>query len=371
MSEKRPLRLIQVGVGGFGRRWIEEALPANISDGTIELVAIADVNPDALVHARQVLGLPEERCFSSATAAFDAVGADFCLVVVPPESHEEVVNAAIERDLDVLCEKPIADTMAASIRIEDKVRRRGRKMAVTMTHRFDQFNTSFRHALADRSTGDLDYLVFRLTGQLRRFGAWSAFRHRMSDPMLIEGAVHHLDMISDFAGSKCRSVYAQTWNPRWGEFAGDSQVLALLTFENGVKASYEGTCTNAVGLNEYYKGYVRAECENATLILQHRRVERFNFEPEKNRAAKREGEGTEIPLLERPKWGNAWLIEQFADWLWGGAPAATNVHTNLQTQAIVFAAIESSRTGTAVDVQRFLESETQRVLGMKSARASA
>ena len=37
-------RVIHVGVGSFGRRWCNEFLAANVADGTIEVVAIADVD---------------------------------------------------------------------------------------------------------------------------------------------------------------------------------------------------------------------------------------------------------------------------------------------------------------------------------------
>ena len=42
-----------------------------------------------------------------------------------------------------------------------------------------------------------------------------------------------------------QSLTAQTWNPAWGEYAGDSQGLVLMQMENGVRAFYEGAKTNA------------------------------------------------------------------------------------------------------------------------------
>ena len=53
----------------------------------------------------------------------------------------------------------------------------------------------------------------------------------------------------------------------------------------------------------------RAECEFGTLVLKSRRLERFPYDPTEQRASKSEGEGEAIPLLQRPKWMNTWLIE--------------------------------------------------------------
>ena len=57
------------------------------------------------------------------------------------------------------------------------------------------------------------------------------FRYRIPDPLMVEGAVHHLDILADLAGAECDTIYAQTWNPRWGEFSGDSQALVTMQFE--------------------------------------------------------------------------------------------------------------------------------------------
>jgi hypothetical protein len=59
--------------------------------------------------------------------------------------------------------------------------------------------------------------------------------------------------------------------------------------------------------------------------------------------------------------GNAWLIEKFAGWLDGGPRMETRVEENLQAVAIVFAAIESSRTGRPVRVQDLLAQTREQV----------
>ncbi|MHC4788714.1 MAG: Gfo/Idh/MocA family protein, partial [Planctomycetota bacterium] len=85
-----------------------------------------------------------------------------------------------------------------------------------------------------------------------------------------------------------------------------------------------------------------------------RELECFPYEPGGQMADKREGEGVKIPLRDRAKWSHAWLVEKFVRWLDGGPPMETNVEDNLQSVALIFAAIESSRTGQLVPVQEFL-----------------
>ena len=362
MSAPRPLRFIQVGTGGKGASWCRRELPPNIEEGLLEPVAAVDVVPEHLIHAREGLGLPDARCYTDVHMAFAEHEADFCTIVVPPAFHESIVDVAVTHGVHILSEKPIADTMAASCRISRKVRDAGLKMGVTMSHRFRRDITSLRHLVRSGAQGPLDYLVCRFTCDCRRFGSWGSFRHEIPDTLLVEGAVHHLDLLADLAsggsGAKCDTIFAQTWNAPWGEFAGDSQALVMMMMENGTRIQYEGAKCNAAQLNGWGQEYIRAECRDATLIMNHGQIERFGYDSEVQGSRQR-GEGNPVELLEQPKWSNTWLIEQFCHWLGGAEPMETNVPDNLQSVALVFAAIESSRTGQPVKVQEFLREAVQ------------
>jgi predicted dehydrogenase len=347
-------RVIHVGVGSFGRRWLSEFLAANVADRTVEVVALVDVDEKALAFGRGVLGLPESACYSDAARAFAAQPADFCTVVVPPGRHEAVIDAALAHGLDILCEKPIADSMAASLRIARKVKSAGRKMAVTMSHRFDQDKTTLRRIVRSGRLGKVTTVSCRYASSMRRHMEWGAlFRHTMQDPLMIEGAVHHLDLVADLAGAPCETIYATTWKPDYAEYAGDTDGIVVMTFENGARGVYEGSSTTAVGLNDWTREYVRVDGEAGTAILNGREIELF-ARADLPRQRSREGRGQKIDLLVQPKWLNTWLIEQFASWIDGGPEMETNVAANVHASALVFAGIESARTGQAVKIAEFV-----------------
>lgn len=346
------LKMIQVGCGGHGAAWCQDFLPANMRDGRIEPVAAVDVNPAALDNARQHLGLPASRCYTDIRTAFADHRADFATVVVPPDRHEDVVDVALEHGCHILSEKPIAHTLEASCRLARKAREAGVKMGVTMSHRFRQDITCFREAVRDRANGPLGYVACRFTWDARHTDG--TFRYTMEHPLLIDAAVHHLDLTMDLTGAPCDTIYAQTWRPEWTEMAGPCQGFVTMTAANGTHALYEGAGANRVGLNSWGREYLRAECRDATLILSHGRIERFD---QGGRA--QEGTGETVPLRDQPKWANAWLIDKFCDWLQGGEPMETHVEANLQSMALVFGAIESSRTGQPVQVQELLRKAIQ------------
>jgi len=348
-NRMNPLRYIQVGTGGWGAYWCSTVLPRLTTLGKAVAVAAVDLNPDNLTNARQHLKLPAAKCYTDLKKAVAENEADFAIVVVPPAHHESVIDAALAHDLHVLSEKPIADTMEACCRIYKKVKAAGKKMAVTMSHRFDQDKQSLQREIESGKHGALNYLIGRNTWNCRKFGSWGKFRHEIPDTLLVEGTVHHFDIIRGLTGANAKTVYALSWNPPWGEFGGDSNAFVTIEMENGVKVFYEGNKTSATQLNGWGHDYFRAECDLATLELDNRRLRVLSDLGGERVIA-------EKPLLQQQVWKNEWLAELYCDWLRGerdGHP--THLDDNIQCAALLFAAIESAHRRQPVDVQAFLK----------------
>ena len=346
-----PLRFIHVGTGGFGAHWCREVLPRLVAMGKAQPAAAVDVVAEHLAIAQEAYGIPPDRCYTNAARAFAEVEADFAIVVVPPKHHESIVDLAVARGLHVLSEKPIADTMAACCRIVHKVRAAGLKMAVTMSHRFDQDKQSLQALIRSGDYGPCHYLVGRNTWNCRALDAWGKrFRYEIDDPLLVEGTVHHFDVIRSLAAANARTVYCRSWNAPWSDFRGDSSALILIEMDNGIRVCYEGSKTNATTLNGWGHCYWRAECDRATLELDNRRLRVLS-----DLSGRRVVE--DRPLLDRPVWKNAWLAELFCDWLAGGPPPPNTLDDNIHCAALLFAAIESAHNGFVIDVPKFLAVE--------------
>jgi len=164
-----PLKYIIVGTGGWGRYWCSQVLPRLTELGKAMPAAAVDVNPASQKNAQTFLKLPPEKCYAGVARAFGENQADFAIVVVPPAHHESVVDVALAHGCHILSEKPIADSMEARCRIYHKVKRAGRKMAVTMSHRFDQDKQSLERLIHSGKYGRLDYLIGRNTWMCRKY----------------------------------------------------------------------------------------------------------------------------------------------------------------------------------------------------------
>ena len=88
----QPLRLIQVGMGGWGRSWAKVlAQHAEL----VKVVACVDVEPQVLLQLRTDVGVDEGVCFTSLNAALTATVADAVLVTTPVGGHVPVALAAL------------------------------------------------------------------------------------------------------------------------------------------------------------------------------------------------------------------------------------------------------------------------------------
>ncbi len=107
----QPVRIALMGAGLIGR---EHAALVDAYGETL-LVGIADPAPETAALATR-LGVP---CFESYERMLDEVAPDAAIVALPNTLHVEAGLACVERRIPVLVEKPIADTVAAAMRLVD------------------------------------------------------------------------------------------------------------------------------------------------------------------------------------------------------------------------------------------------------------
>jgi predicted dehydrogenase len=102
MSEKVKLGIIGIGNQGstYARRLARENWVPDI-----QLVAIADINPDRIAWARENVSA-DIAYFDDALAMLDSGLLDACVVSVPHYDHPKYVIECLRRGIHVLCEKP-------------------------------------------------------------------------------------------------------------------------------------------------------------------------------------------------------------------------------------------------------------------------
>ena len=122
----RRLRLAVIG-GGPGSFIGAMHRQAARLDDRYELVAAAlSSEPEKSVAAGREMGLSAERCYADgmqllSAEAGRAEGADVVAIMTPNDSHFTFSMAALERGFDVICDKPMTNTLAEAQQLHKRV----------------------------------------------------------------------------------------------------------------------------------------------------------------------------------------------------------------------------------------------------------
>jgi len=339
-------RCIVVGAGGRGGYWVHRVLPEMRDQ--VQVVGLVDIEREPMEQGAQAHDLSPSQLFSDANEAFESIEADFCLISTPPWVHEQNVSAAVEHGVAILSEKPIADTLEASVRIKKMVQSAGLPMTVVQNYRYSPYMLAFRDLLRSGELGRLSYLIGRFAACYNPPRNWGRrFRHDMDYALLIEGSVHHFDMLRNLAGADCEEIFGYGWIPPWADFRGDCNGLYVMNMTNDSRAFYEGSCTTEGYENSWHKEYYRAECERGAVVVDADNVVKIH------RIDDEEPQTVEQPA-DAPEEGQA-IVNEFLAYLQTGEPSPTAIADNTKSVGMVFAAIECDRTGRPVKVQEMLD----------------
>ncbi len=338
------LRCLMIGAGGMAGGYVRGFFP--LFAERMEVVGLVEIREETLQSAGDFLQLPASARFTDMLEAFRAVEADFCTIVIPPAAHRDAVLAAVERGLPILSEKPIADTWEACLDIYRAVTRANLRMQVVQNYRYTPRIMTMKEAIAHGRIGRPNYLISRFAADYRERNAWGKFRHEIPHSLLVEGSVHHFDQIRNLAGANCAGIAGWEWNPGHASFDGECCGLFAMRMLNDVRAQYEGNCLEAGWQNSWHQEYYRIEGEEGALVLDRDGTVRLQ-----RHAAGKGLSVEELPPLKGRFDGHTAIVDQFLTWMEGGPAPETVLQDNIQSAAMLFAAIDASANGQMVDVQ--------------------
>ncbi len=224
---------VTLGIVGTGRIALAEHLPALRRQPRLRVVALCDTSPDNL--ARAAAPFPEAARYDDDRALLQHPGLQAVGVLTPPQSHAAIALRALDADLHVLIEKPLAITLDESEALLQRATDAGRAVVVG-------FNTRW-HRTAQRAR---DLLQQGVLGDVR--AVRSLYTHRMSarnrpdwvhqrgagSGLLLGEAPHHLDFWRYLLQRDIEQVYALGQSM----LACDDQWMALTArLSGGVLAS--------------------------------------------------------------------------------------------------------------------------------------
>ncbi|MFZ0215416.1 MAG: Gfo/Idh/MocA family oxidoreductase [Candidatus Dormiibacterota bacterium] len=339
----RAVRLLQVGLGGWGRNWAKEVLP---SVPEVQPIGWVDVDPGSLQRAQVEAGIPGDACFASVEEAVRATVAEAILVTTSLPSHVQVVRLALESGLHVLVEKPFAPSVAEAMPLVQLAEARGRVLMVSQNYRFHRVVRAVTELVQAGSLGPVDEVHL----DFRRYSGPDGGRRRHHDeeqPLLVDMSIHHFDLLRLVLGREPTRIYCRAWRPDGTHFAGPPVGDAIIEFDGGATVSYRGSWISA-GAATPWSGEWRMECRQGEI----RWTGRSDRATREHELVTREPDGGEqrVDLAPLRFTDRAGALHEFADAILSGRTPESSGRDNLRTLALMEAAVASATSGEPVSV---------------------
>jgi predicted dehydrogenase len=244
----RPLRIVQVGGGFWGRSWAELVHAA----AGVRLAGLVDAARDVRAWVAEELGVP---VFPRLEQAIEAVEADAVLLVTPPQTHRPLGEVALGHGLHVVSEKPLALDLSDARALAKAAARARRHVMVAQNYRFRRQSRALQHLVSSGALGRLFGIRIACRRDLR--DAWvlrDDWRGRMEHPYLLDMAIHHVDMLRQITGREMAEVDARGWKVPDAPFEHEPTVEVLITLDDGTPVAYEGTWAVAAGSQTSWNG---------------------------------------------------------------------------------------------------------------------
>ena len=323
------LRAGLLGVGMMGRH---HARVLRELDG-VELVAIADPGGDPHGVAGELPVLPD-------IDALIEAGIDIAVVAVPTRFHEEAALKLAAAGVHTLVEKPIAHSLEAGQRMVDAFQQAGLVGAVGHIERFNPALQELRRRL---EAGDLG-AVYQI--QTRRQGP---FPSRIADVGVAKDlASHDIDLTAWVAQSTYATVFAQTTF----KSGRDHEDMIAITgrLESGVivnhLVNWLSPMKERVTVVTGEKGAFVADTSTGDLTFHANGTIPLEWESVSSFRGVSEGDVTRFAFAKREPLRVE--HEAFRDAVLGRPSDVVTMAQGQRTLAVVEAALDSARSGSAM-----------------------
>ena len=227
------IRVAVVGTGGISESHLRAYLdfPERCT-----VVALSDVFPERAQARRREFGLEQAGVHASHREVIARGDVDLVSVCTPPSTHEEVSVDLLTAGVNVLCEKPIAPSLAACDAILRAERQGGAVFSSVAQNRFRDDVVRLKTALDSGLAGPVSHVQvdsawWRGPGYYDMW--WRGTWEQEGGGCTLNHAVHHVDLLLWLLGAP-RSVTAVLTNAAHENAEVEDLSVAVLAYERAL-----------------------------------------------------------------------------------------------------------------------------------------
>jgi len=239
----RKLGVGVLGVGEMGRRHAEN-LRHRVPKA--QLVAVADVATDRARRAAAELEI--DNSYGSLEAMLDCKGIDAVVIATPDKFHASAVKAAAAAGKDILCEKPLALTLADAQELLDAVSKAKVRIQVGFMRRYDP---AYAAASQRIEAGEIGVpVIFKSIGRDKDGPPLTAYTPNINGMLFYTNSIHDFDLARWLMQDEVTEVHAYTTvaiRPEVAQFGDVVASVINLKFDQGAIGNIESHAQAAYG----------------------------------------------------------------------------------------------------------------------------
>lgn len=227
----RPVRVAMIGYGAIGREHAEAV--AGVPG--LELTLVCDRNPNqrAAVEAE----MPGLRTCGDAAEVIDDGGVDLAIVSTPPNTHAEVAARFLQAGKHVVVEKPFCLTVREADRLLELAARHQRVLTVYQNRRWDPDFAAIRRVTTGGAIGDVFHVESFVGGHGHPCDYWHS-HEEISGGVFYDWGSHYIDWILNLVPGRVTAVQAATHKRVWHDVTNADQARITMRFDSGSEAEF-------------------------------------------------------------------------------------------------------------------------------------
>ena len=188
-------RIVKVGIIGCGGVAKYKHLPALAKVKNVQLVAFCDIIVERAQQAKEKYGTPDAKVYEDYRELLKDKEIEVVHVLTPNLEHAQISIDALYAGKHVMCEKPMAKTVADAKRMLDAAKATGKRLTIGYQHRHKAESTYAKRCI---EAGELGEIYYANCLAIRRRGTpnWGVFldEEKQGGGPLIDIATHSLDL---------------------------------------------------------------------------------------------------------------------------------------------------------------------------------
>ena len=336
--------MIRIGIIGCGKIAQVRHLPEYAANPNAEIVAFYDKNME---RAQEMAAQYGGKVYNSFYELVDDPNVDAVSICVENRSHAEITTYALYAGKHVLCEKPMAVTLAECESMVAAAERNGKYLMIGHNMRFDPVHRRAKQLLDRGVIGDV--ITFRAVlgnagpeGWSVDEGTWFFDKNKAALGALSDMGIHKVDLLQYLLGQKVIETTAKvvTLNKRdsEGQLIGvDDNALCILRMSGGALGTMAASWT--------IYGH---ECQS-TCLYGTKGIMLIYSEPSSPIIVS-DMEGNRTSFAFETTSHNSGVIDEFVDALEHDREPEVSGKEALSTMRAIFGSIKSSEIGRTVSV---------------------